>query len=557
MHFASREDRYEDLEMSDGGVPVRPQTKPVCLGSRVWLCLLVLLLILAVTLGIIGWIRQAGSSTGSDKIDTSRPAIASLLDMNNPMMHLQALHDIAGNESRALGTKGYADSVAYVKSQLEGTSLIVQEQTFKVLGWKFVSSSFSNQEDETEYVLDKNYTVLAYSGSTPEGGLEAFASVPSGNRTGCSPNDYLGWSQSGSIVLVSRGDCTFYVKAKNAAAAGAGAILVYNNQDGLFLGTASPEDEDDPAPSIAILGLPKALGLDLVAYLANYSLTLRVSVATFTSMVETQNVLADTTGGDPDQTVILGSHLDSVPAGAGINDNGSGSALTLALALLMDELKLTPRNRVRFAWWGAEEVGLKGSLHYVDKIPPGELAQISANINIDMLASPNYQIGIYDGRSDKKTPGAAVIQELYEEWFLNMGIPGFTTIPYDGRSDYAGFQARGIPAGGVFAGAEGIKTPKEAEAYGVGGEANKSYDECYHMACDNVYNINMAGYDLMSRSTAHVLQHLFDHPDLNGLLQIDVNTTNVSAAASQDFKAQWSIYRRAGQFMYLGSHLVR
>lgn len=68
----------------------------------------------------------------------------------------------------------------------------------------------------------------------------------------------------------------------------------------------------------------------------------------------TQNVFTETKGGDPKNVIMLGAHLDSVQAGAGINDDGSGTTLILEIARALE--KFGVKNKVRFGWWGAEEV---------------------------------------------------------------------------------------------------------------------------------------------------------------------------------------------------------
>jgi Zn-dependent M28 family amino/carboxypeptidase len=76
---------------------------------------------------------------------------------------------------------------------------------------------------------------------------------------------------------------------------------------------------------------------------------------------------------------MAGAHLDSVNDGPGLNDNGSGSAALLEVALQMQ--KVTPRNTVRFAWWGAEESGLIGSTFYVDSLSADELGKPLAPVS--------------------------------------------------------------------------------------------------------------------------------------------------------------------------------
>ena len=101
----------------------------------------------------------------------------------------------------------------------------------------------------------------------------------------------------------------------------------------------------------------------------------------------------------------VGAHLDSVDEGAGINDNGSGSATILEVA---EELAgVQPENGIRFFWWGAEEAGLFGSQYYVDSLSQGQLKKLSAYLNFDMLASPNFANFIYDGDGSTSRPRRA------------------------------------------------------------------------------------------------------------------------------------------------------
>jgi Zn-dependent M28 family amino/carboxypeptidase len=72
---------------------------------------------------------------------------------------------------------------------------------------------------------------------------------------------------------------------------------------------------------------------------------------------------------------------------------------------------------------------------------------------------------------------------------------------FDGRSDYGPFIETGIPAGGLFTGAEGIKTAEQAAIYG--GQAGKQYDPCYHLACDDITSLSLPALDQMSDAAAH------------------------------------------------------
>ena len=236
-----------------------------------------------------------------------------------------------------------------------------------------------------------------------------------------------------------------------------------------------------------------------------------VQTSTESEIRRTWNILADTPFGDPDHVIVQGSHLDSVVPGPGINDNGSGSSYNLESAIQLMKMHIQTKNKIRFAWWGAEEFNLLGSTHYVNNLSDEELAKIKANLNFDMIASPNFVRFIYDGDgSDTPTAGpagSAEIEQIFIDWFDSQGLAHEPTA-FDGRSDYGPFIAAGIPAGGLFTGAEGVKTAVQAAKYG--GTAGVAYDHCYHQACDTIANLNDTGFDQMSDAAATALMTLAD-----------------------------------------------
>ena len=186
-------------------------------------------------------------------------------------------------------------------------------------------------------------------------------------------------------------------------------------------------------------------------------------------LVTQYNVLAELPGRNDDNIVMAGAHLDGVQRGPGIQDNGSGSAAILETAVQMSKVK--PFNTVRFAWWGAEESGLLGSTAYVNGLSEEELDDITLYLNFDMIGSPNHVFFIYDGDDsdgDGFGPGpegSAQIEKLFESYYTGLGLP-FKGTDFSGRSDYGPFIAVGIPAGGLFTGAEGTKTAEEGSAVG-------------------------------------------------------------------------------------------
>jgi len=233
----------------------------------------------------------------------------------------------------------------------------------------------------------------------------------------------------------------------------------------------------------------------------------------------TYNVLAETNTGNDANVVMVGAHLDSVGGGPGINDNGSGSAAILDVAEAMR--KVEPTNTVRFAWWGAEESGLVGSDFYVNNLTDAERANIALYLNFDMVGSPNFVRFVYDGSGDAfglpGPDGSAAIEDGFNKFYADRGL-AFEPTQIDFRSDYAAFFDNGIPFGGLFTGAEGIKTPAQVLIYG--GTAGQQYDPCYHEACDTFANNNNAVLDLNADSIA------------SSTLTYAMSTASVTGAAS-------------------------
>ena len=326
------------------------------------------------------------------------------------------------------------------------------------------------------------------------------------SNSGCEPADFAPAPAEPAIALIQRGTCTLLVKVANADAAGYDAVLFFNE--------GQPGRTDIPAVTVGapadipVNGLTFADGAALYAANQVGPVTGRVFALVEVDLErETVNVIADSPKGkNADEVVVVGAHLDSVLAGPGINDNGSGSSTILEIAEEMAELGYTEklRRQVRFAFWGAEEFNLLGSEYYVGQLNAEEQAEIYANLNFDMVGSPNYVRFVYDGDgSDTPTagpPGSAEIEKIFTDYFASQGLASEPTA-FDGRSDYGPFIAVGIPAGGLFSGAEGIKTPEQAAVYG--GTAGVAYDPCYHQACDTINNLSTKALFEMGDAAAH------------------------------------------------------
>ncbi|CAL9301726.1 MULTISPECIES: M28 family metallopeptidase [Streptomyces] len=210
------------------------------------------------------------------------------------------------------------------------------------------------------------------------------------------------------------------------------------------------------------------------------------------------NLIADWPGGDANQVVMAGSHLDSVSSGPGINDNGSGSAAVLETALAVSRAQYKPTKHLRFAWWGAEEIGLVGSRHYVNRLATGDRSRISAYLNFDMIGSPNPGYFVYDDDP--------AIEKTFKDYFTGIGVPTEIETEGDGRSDHAPFKSAGVPVGGLFTGASRTKTAAQAAKWG--GTAGQAFDRCYHSSCDTTANINDTALNRNSDALAHAVWEL-------------------------------------------------
>jgi carboxypeptidase Q len=220
----------------------------------------------------------------------------------------------------------------------------------------------------------------------------------------------------------------------------------------------------------------------------------------------TYNVIAQTIGGDQNNVLAVGAHSDSVFAGPGINDDGSGTIGILETALQLS--KFRTNNAVRFCFWSAEEFGLLGSTYYTQNLSSEEAEKIKLYLNYDMIASPNYVIALYDGDGSAFNltgpPGSAEAEQFLAKYFADLNIPT-TETDFDGRSDYGPFLDIGIPAGGIFTGAEELKTAEEAALFG--GEAGVAYDVNYHQAGDSYSNLNFEAFTINSKAIAASVAH--------------------------------------------------
>ncbi|EKG11208.1 Glycoside hydrolase family 47 [Macrophomina phaseolina MS6] len=396
--------------------------------------------------------------------------------------------------NRVMGGQGHNDTVTYIYNTL--SALDYYDVTLQP--W----TSYVQQSGDFSLAIDGENITTAILFDYSSSGTASASIVPVSN-VGCEQSDYPA-EVEGNIALISRGTCEFGLKSVYAGLAGAAGAIIYNNIEGDITGgtLGTPREE---GPYVPTVGISRALGLELVDEVAAGE-TPTADIFTNTSIVEslTYNVLAQTLGGDQNNTLILSGHSDSVAAGPGINDDGSGSTGILEVAIQLSNFTTT--NSVRFAWWSGEEEGLLGSTYYVENLPSTELAKLRLMLDFDMIASPNYIYAVYDGDGSSFNlsgpAGSAEAEKLFEDYYTARGV-NYTSTAFDGRSDYGPFLDAGVASGGIFTGAEGIKTEEEAEAFG--GEAGVAYDVNYHAAGDTLDNLDFTAFVLNTQAIAHAV----------------------------------------------------
>jgi aminopeptidase Y len=474
--------------------------------KAVWFSAIVLAVLLAAVVGL-SRTALAGPESCESRVNNTHAKLLECVTLAGVREHQAALQAIAdaNNGIRVSGSPGYDQSVAYIVQRLQAAGYSPVVQPFQFQTFITLAPTVLEQVSPAPAGPVEN-SIFSYSGSG-----DVTAAVNTVSNFGCAAADFAGFP-AGRIALISRGACTFAIKASNAFAAGAAGVIIYNNQPGVINGTLGNAFTLD----IPVTAVTQAAGQQLAA---TPGLVMRLKASTFRGIATTYNVLAETRDGNPNNVVMAGAHLDSVNAGPGINDNGSGSAAILEVAEQMAKVK--PRNKVRFAWWGAEESGLVGSTYYVNNLTAEEQAKITLYLNFDMVGSPNHVFFIYDGdNSDNVGAGAgpagsAQIEKVFESYFNSVGEP-FKGTDFSGRSDYGPFIAVNIPSGGLFTGAEGIKTAEEAAIWG--GTAGQQYDPCYHLVCDTFANNNDEALDVNSDAIAFAtLQYAMSTTDINGL----------------------------------------
>jgi Zn-dependent M28 family amino/carboxypeptidase len=479
--------------------------------------------------------QEERDKTCKDRNNNSFKKLLTCVTLDGVRTHQAKLRDIAlaNNGTRVAGTKGFDQSADYAEKVFKDAGYNVTRQALAFQSFIELPGTCLSQVAPTPTAAIET-NLLSYSGS--DSVTATVSALPT--VTGCGTADFAGFT-AGNIALISRGSCSFAIKASNAQAAGASAVVIYNNAAGELNGTLGAEFTQ----TIAVTSVLQTVGQQLAAI---PNLKLSIVASTVRGTATTTNIIAESKEGDANNVVMVGAHLDSVDAGGGINDNGSGSAAILEVAKQLGKVK--PRNKLRFTLWSAEESGLVGSRKYVELLSDTDKQKIALYLNFDMIGSPNHVFFIYDGdNSDGVGAGAGpagstAIEKTFETFYNKRGV-SFKGTDFDGRSDYGPFIAAGIPSGGLFTGAEGTKTVAEAEVWG--GISGTAYDPCYHKACDTYGNTNLFALDVNADAVAYAtLQFAMSTNAVNGIKGTEpkAGTRNEKAQATNPPVPAWQAY---------------
>ncbi|KAA8884292.1 M28 family peptidase [Nocardia colli] len=429
--------------------------------------------------------------------------------------HLTAISGLtmALGGNRLSGSPAYEASAQYLAARLTAAGYQVTRQQFSFPDYDIQSETGSVTAPQARPL---HPVIARFSRPTPNGGLNAALSLPTGKDTGCSADDYANTDVRGKIVLVRVGDCFITQKQLVAAEVGAAAMLMNGDTPNPTLNLryrmVPPADARIPTATLSRGEAEQLIG-EVTAGPVQLTLDLRGAEI----QTNTFNLIADTPTGRADNMIVVGAHLDSVDTGPGINDNGSVAAVNLETALRLAPYRDQVRNKVRFAWWAAEEKGLAGSQFYVDRLSPEQRKNTALYLNAEMIGSPNFARQVYNGKTANGSgpAGSDQISALINGYFAERNLPTVGLI-LDGRSDHSPFIDAGIAAGGVNGGADTVKKADWVQMFG--GVEGEMLDRCYHQACDNLDNINRTSFDQFGRALAWATgRFAVSTEDINGV----------------------------------------
>lgn len=406
--------------------------------------------------------------------------------------HLKTFQHIADNNpelpgTRFTNTEGFNASRDYIVKKLTdaGYRVSLQDVPMEISYIKAPRVFEQTLPLNKHYIDDVDYAPLVNSGG---GDVTATVQLPSGKESGCNPSDFSGFTP-GNIALIQWGDkCSLESGVVNAVKAGAKAVILYSTHyDVVYVGIESSIPSETTPVLLTSHAVANALKDSIASGIAP---TVHIQFNMIKTTTASQNIIAESRGGNPDHVVMVGAHFDSSAGNPGMNDNSSAAATVLETALVMQ--KSDPVNKLRFAFWTGEELGLRGSNYYMEQLSPDEKKKIALYLNYEILGAPNGGRLIMGAKNGVTPPGTEKISKFYANYFKSQGLKSYVFDPQIGdaarRSDMLAFMNAGIPVGYLVTGAELAWNPLLSAIFTdlpnrVVGMATHP---CYHKHCDKL-----------------------------------------------------------------------
>ena len=451
------------------------------------------IIIACVSMVLAGMAWSASDKCLTHQTNNTFAKLEVCLTLENLVGHLKELQHHADMNTtipgtRFMGTSGYEASKKYIINKLETAGYDVMLQTVPVTLTYITKPRIFEQISPSKKIFSDDIDYAPFVGSG-EGEVTANVQMPI-NSIGCFSTDFVNFTK-GNIALLSMGQCTTSTKINNAAAAGAKAVIIANNNPGIFYIGFTPTPIDN-MPSLFVSAEVGKMLRDTIMLGTFPQIHIKFNAIQMKTMSE--NIIAESREGDANHVVMVGAHLDSSAGNAGINDNGSAAAAVLEIALLMQDIK--PVNTLRFAWWTGEELGLLGSTYYMTHLNNSEKAKIALYLNYEILGAPNGARLIMGTKLGVTSPGSEKITETYVNYFKQQGLKYFVFDPSMGdagkRSDMRAFMEAGIPVGYLVSGADIPWNPLLSDIFtDLPNRTNGlAMHPCYHKLCDKLTMID-------------------------------------------------------------------
>jgi len=495
----------------------------------------------------------------NNRANNTPSKLVECIQRSDLMAHLQAFQNIAnanpgadGHPSRNSGEPGYRASVDYVANAMRAAGYNVTIQTYTFPYFSFVGTPSFSEVSPTprSFVLNTDWGPGQGTGDAtgaqlkPAGGIVLPPTPTSSSTSGCTAADFSAGGFAGKVALIQRGGCNFGVKVLNAEAAGAAGVVIFNEgnpgRTGLLIGNLVDAAGNPVNPAIPVAFTTFDVGQSLAnEFTAGTPPVLNLSVHSISDPDRQDfNVIAESKGGDPNHVLVVDAHLDAI-FGSGILDNATGSAAILDIAQKMRNV--VPQNKLRFIWFGGEELGLLGSKFYVNSLSPTDLSHIFYDLDADVFGTPNYDIGILDpaavdffGRTVSTIFPANVYEpsKISEQQSIDFfDAAGFNHILFSPvGTDAESFNLAGIPASGLLTGQDCCKTQDEVNLFGgflgnYDGNIPSFDGGCVDQQfrwCDNISNVDPNNFELMSKAFANTVVRMAFAPTGNSQNQQSV-----------------------------------